>query len=91
MLSCNDMFVGNCNIFSIISELHGTIKTVILLRRNQLGVLTHTDCGILLVYKIKQKIWKILLSDHQYGSYAVAKINHLENYVVFGNTKGNLT
>jgi len=59
-----------------------------LLKRNIPAVLVHTDQGFLLIYNIKQKIWNALLSDDRYGSYAIAKANHTENYIAIGNTKG---
>ena len=88
---CNNLVTLEYFLFFVINlfvEVQGTIKSVILLRRNELSVLAHTDHGVLLAYKINQQTWKTLLNDDRYGSYAVVNINQSEDVVAIGNTKG---
>ena len=79
------------NFYNFINpDEHGSVKSVSLLRKNKLAVLSQTDRGSLLLYWIDEKQWKVLDKDELFGSYVVMKKNMEETYVALGNTKGTL-
>ena len=62
------------------------IKSISLLKKDNLAVLAHTDRGSLLHYSIHLRRWKLLEENQQFGSYAVMSTNN--TLVALGNTKG---
>ena len=74
--------------FILCADKYGVLKSITLLTENCMAVLAHTDKGVMLLFDIKSRKWRVLVDDDNFGSYAILKVNKSETFAAIGNTKG---